>query len=100
MTGAWALVPRLKPVNIAAKGEAPMDEKARAATLGMLEQLKREHPGESQEQLFKRYKKRLVADPALREDAMRGAFDLLCDQQLDDLVREGKEVPPWLKKPH
>jgi hypothetical protein len=31
---------------------------------------------------------------------MLGAFDLLCDQLLDDLVREGKEVPPGLKKPH
>jgi hypothetical protein len=28
---------------------------------------------------------------------MLGAFDLLCDQLLDDLVREGKEVLPGLK---
>ncbi|MGA9891116.1 MAG: hypothetical protein WBQ55_01835 [Xanthobacteraceae bacterium] len=92
--------PHLKPVNIAAKVEAPMDEKARAATLGLLEQLEREHPGESQERLFKRYRKRLTADPALREAAMRGVFALLCDGLLDDLLREGKEVSPELKKPH
>jgi hypothetical protein len=77
-----------------------MDEKARAATLDLIAQLEREHPGESQEQLFERYQKLIVADPALREAAMRGAFDLLRDQMLDDLVREGKEVPPGLKKPH
>ena len=77
-----------------------MDEKARAATLGLLEQLQREHPDDSQEQLFKRYQQRLVADPALREAAMRGALELLNDELFDELVREGKEVPPGLRKPH
>ena len=78
-----------------------MDEKtARANILGLIEQLEREHPGESQEQLFKRYEERLAADPVLREAAMVGAFNLLCDELLDGMVREGKEVPPGLKKPH
>ena len=77
-----------------------MDEKARAATFGLIEQLEREHPGESQEQLFKRYQERLAADPVLREAAVLGAFDLLCDKTLDGWVHEGKEVPPGLKKPH
>jgi hypothetical protein len=77
-----------------------MDKNARAVTLGLIEQLEREHPGESHDQLFKRYQERLAADPVLREVAMLGAFDLLCDQLLDDLMREGKEVPPGLRKPH
>ena len=34
-----------------------MDEKARAATLGLLEQLERNHPGESEKQIFERYRK-------------------------------------------
>jgi hypothetical protein len=77
-----------------------MDEKTRGATLGLIEQLEREHPNERQEQLFKRYQQRLAADPVLRESAMLGAFELLRDQLLDELVREGREVPPGLKKPH
>jgi hypothetical protein len=77
-----------------------MDEKARAATLGLIEQLEREHPGESLDQLFKRYEKRLAADPVLRGSATLGALELLRDQLLDELVREGREVPPALRKPH
>ena len=73
-----------------------MDEKARAATLGLLEQLQREHPDDSQEQLFKRYQQRLVADPVLREAAMWGTFELLCDQ----LRAEREGLPPGLRKPH
>jgi len=79
-------------VNIIAKWEEPMDEKARAATLDLIKQLKRDHPNDSLEQLFKRYQDR--GDPAQREAAMRGAL------LLDELVREGKEVPPGLRKPH
>jgi hypothetical protein len=71
-----------------------MDEKARAATLDLIEQLKRDHPNDSLEQLFKRYQDRQRGDPAKREAAMRGAL------LLDELVREGKEVPPGLRKPH
>jgi hypothetical protein len=33
------------------KGGIAMDEKARAATFGLLEQLERDHPDESQEQI-------------------------------------------------
>lgn len=79
----------------------PMDEKAPgAAALDLIEELQREHPGESARQLFKRFEERLAADPVLRESAAARAFHLLCDELLDDLVREGKEVPPWLRKPH
>ena len=69
-----------------------MDEKARAATLDLIEQLKRDHPNDSLEQLLKRYLDRLVADQT--EVAMRGAL------LLDELMREGKEVPPGLRKQH
>jgi hypothetical protein len=31
---------------------------------------------------------------------MLGALELLRDQLLDELVREGREVPPALRKPH
>jgi hypothetical protein len=72
-----------------------MDEKARAATLGLIEQLEREHPGESQEQIFKRYRELIAADPVLREAAMWGVFELLCDQ-----LREDREGPPGPRKPH
>jgi hypothetical protein len=79
----------------------PIDKKAaRAATFGLIEQLKHDHPGESEGQLFKRYEERLAADPVLREAAIVGAFHMLCDELLDDFVREGKEVPPGLRKPH
>jgi hypothetical protein len=42
-----------------------MDEKANAATLDLIEQLKRDHPKDSVEQLFKRYQQRLAPDPTL-----------------------------------
>jgi hypothetical protein len=72
-----------------------MDEKARAATLDLIEQLKREHLNDSLEQLFKRYQDRQRGDSVKREAAMRGAL------LLDELVRESKEVPPGLsKRPH
>jgi len=77
-----------------------MDWKAQAATLDLIKQLEREYPAESREQLFERYQKRLADDPVLREAAMRGAFELLEDDLLDELVRDGKEVPPGLRKPH
>ena len=77
-----------------------MDEKANAATLDLIEQLKRDHPKDSVERLFKRYQQRLAADPTLRQPAMRGAFELLCNDLLDDLVRGGKEVPRVLRKAH
>ena len=77
-----------------------MDEKAKAATFGLIEQLKRDHPDESEDQRFKRYQKRLAADPDLLQDAMRGAFQLLNNEMLDKLVREGKEAAPELRKPH
>jgi hypothetical protein len=54
---------------------AAMDEKARAATLRLKRQLEREHPGESQEQLFKRYQERLAAYPVLRAASMLESFD-------------------------
>jgi hypothetical protein len=79
---------------------AKLKAAARAATIGLLEQLKHDHPKDTEEQLFKRYQKRLAADPVLREAALYGAFEMLCDGMLDDLVREGKEVPAALKKPN
>jgi len=73
---------------------------ARAATTGLIEQLKHDYPGDTEEQLFNRYQKCLAADPVLREAASYGAFEMLCDGLLDDLVRDGKEVPTALKKPN
>ena len=52
-----------------------MDEKAKAATFGLMDQLRLlRHPFETEKQIMKRYGERLVADPELMEDAMRGAF--------------------------
>jgi hypothetical protein len=67
-----------------------MDEKASAATLGLLEQLERDHPGESEEQIFERYRRALVADPELMKAAIRGAFEL---QYHDLLVQQGRASP-------
>ncbi|MDR3486690.1 MAG: hypothetical protein P4M05_17535 [Bradyrhizobium sp.] len=77
-----------------------MDEKAKAATFGLIEQLKRHHLDESEDQRLKRYQKRLAVDPDLLQEAMRGAFELLNNEMFDKLVREGKEVAPELRKPH
>ena len=73
-----------------------MDEKARAATLGLLEQLERDHPGESEEQIFERYRKALVADPELMKAAIRGAFEL---HYHDLLIQQGR-APPTSTETH
>jgi hypothetical protein len=53
-----------------------MDEKARAASFGLIDQLRLEHPFETEKQIMKRYGERLVADPELMADAMRGFLEL------------------------
>jgi hypothetical protein len=73
-----------------------MDEKANAATLGLIEQLETEHPGESQEQIFERYRKALVADPQLMKAAIRGVFEL---HYHDLLKQQGRPPPTSSKKP-
>jgi hypothetical protein len=75
-----------------------MDEKARAATLGLIDQLRLEHPFETEKQIMKRYGERLVAEPDLMEDAMRGIGELAHDLELNE--SEGEEVPSDLRKPH
>ncbi|MGA7070213.1 hypothetical protein [Bradyrhizobium sp.] len=74
-----------------------MDEKAKAATFGLMDQLRLEHPFETEKQIMKRYGERLVADPELMEDAMRGAFELARNLEPD---QEGEEVAPDTWKPH
>jgi|HubBroStandDraft_6_1064221.scaffolds.fasta_scaffold2207955_1 hypothetical protein len=53
-----------------------MDEKGRAATFGLLEQLERDHPDESQEQISERYRKALVADPELMKATVRAVLGM------------------------
>lgn len=72
-----------------------MDEKAKAATIGLIDQLRLEHPFETEKQIMKRYGERLVADPELMEDAMRGMYELA-----SQLEQEGEGVPFDLGKPH
>lgn len=75
-----------------------MDEKARAAAFGLIDQLRLEHPFETERQIMKRYGERLVSDPELMADAMRGFLELA--RHLDPDEQEGEEAPldPW--KPH
>jgi hypothetical protein len=73
-----------------------MDEKAKAATLDLLEQLELDHPGESQEQIFERYRNALVADPELMTAAIRGVFEL---HYHDLLIQQGR-APPTSSKTH
>lgn len=73
-----------------------MDEKANAATLGLLEQLERDHPDETSEQIFERYRAALIADPELMKAAIRGAFELHYHELL---MQQGRE-PPGSEKPH
>jgi hypothetical protein len=73
-----------------------MDEKARAATLGLIEQLELDHPGENQEQIFERYRKALVADPELMKAAIRGAFEL----HYHELLTEQGRAPPTSSEKH
>jgi hypothetical protein len=75
-----------------------MDEKAKAATSGLLEQLRLEHPFETEKQIMKRYGERLVAEPDLMDDALRGIVELARDLELNE--SEGEEVPYGLRKPH
>jgi hypothetical protein len=74
-----------------------MDEKAKAALYGLIAQLRLEHPFETEKQIMKRYGERLVADPELMADAMRGAFELARHLDPD---HEGEEAPSGLGKPH
>ena len=76
----------------------PMDPKTIIRAL--IAELKREHPDETLDQLFEHYQKRLARDPVLREAATLGAFNMVSDEIRNHLVREGKELPPELTKPH
>jgi hypothetical protein len=71
-----------------------MDEKARAASFGLIDQLRLEHP----KQIMKRYGERLVADPELMADAMRRFLELA--RRLDPDEREGEEASPDPWKPN
>jgi hypothetical protein len=73
-----------------------MDEKAKAATFCLLEQLELDHPGENQEQIFERYRKALVADPELMKAAIRGVFEL----HYHDLLMQQGRTPPMSNKKH
>jgi hypothetical protein len=73
-----------------------MDEKARAATFGLLEQPERDHPDESQEQISDRYRKALVADPELMKAAVRAVVEL---HYHDLLLQEGR-APPTSNETH
>jgi len=73
-----------------------MDEKAKAATLGLLEQLELDHPDETKEQIFERYRKALVADPELMKAAIRGVFEL----HYHDLLMEQGRAPPTSSEKH
>jgi hypothetical protein len=73
-----------------------MDAKANAATLGLLEQLELDYPGESQEQIFERYRKALGADPELMKAAIRGVFEL----HYHNLLKQQGKAPPTSSEKH
>ena len=77
-----------------------MDEKARAATWALIEQLEREHPDETIDQIFDRYRARLAADADLRDDALRGVLELVRNEMIDKFFEKRKKAPPGLRKPH
>lgn len=77
-----------------------MDEKARAATWDLIDQLEREHPDETADQIFERYRARLAADADLRDDALRGVLELVRNEMVDKFFEKRKKVPPRVKKPH
>lgn len=77
-----------------------MDEKARAATLGLIDQLEREHPDETIDQIFERYRARLAADGDVRDDALRGVLELVRNEMIDKFFELRRKPPPGVKKPH
>ncbi len=75
-----------------------MDEQAKAASFGLIDELRLEHPFETEMQIMKRYCERLVANPELMVDAMRGYLELA--HQLDPDQQEGDEAQPDPWKPN
>ncbi|MGA2995434.1 hypothetical protein [Bradyrhizobium sp.] len=64
----------------------------------MIDQLRLEHPFETEKQIIKRYAERLTAERDLMDDAIRGVVELARDLELDE--SNGEELPPGLRKPH
>jgi hypothetical protein len=61
--------------------------------------LRKRHRKDSKEQLFARWLKLVESDESLKEAMIDDVFRMMTDELYDEAVREGRSIPPALRRP-
>ncbi len=73
--------------------------KQKSKALEAIEELRRRHPTESDEELFERFHKLVQSDENLKDEVSKAYFEKVCNELYDEAAREGRSIPEGLRKP-
>jgi hypothetical protein len=76
-----------------------MERKSKSKALEAIEELRRQYPTETVEELFERFNKLVQSDENLKDAVLKEQFEMLCDELYDEAAREGRSIPNVLRKP-
>ena len=64
-----------------------------------LAKLRKQYPRDSKAQRFERWRKLVMSDEDLKEAMIEDAARMMEDELYDEAAREGRSIPPGLRRP-